>query len=375
MKSDRIHNDKTPLNYLKAPTSGYFHDLLNTALFSEMMDCVDDFIIVLDSGLHIVSANRASLVFFGYSELELSAKHLSILVEEEERRQMTTLVRGLKERRGAKAIFLTRSYRKVPLHFSLSPLLDENETTQGFLFTGRSANEDNLFYTAEISNHHVKRMLEGFADPLFIVDGPSRTVVDCNPSALAVLGFTRDEFIGWRLLSHAASEEEREQNRVLMARAEKAYAKAGIFKERLLFPRKNGPALPCDFIGLPFFKSDGSVAFIVAMLFDCSSEDKREAELASLLSRANSLASDFAAAMSHSTHSEARCLSTLGFTSRQIEIARLVALGASSKDIGFRIGIAESTVRNHLSVMFHKLGVTSRMSFMHILTEQCIRIA
>jgi PAS domain S-box-containing protein len=359
----------------KAEISRYFQGLFDSSLFSEMMDCVGEFIIVLDPKLHIIAANRSALVFFGYSEQELNARHLSILVGKDERRRVALLFQGMKERRGGKAIFLTRSYRRVLLHFSLSPLSDDNERIQGFLFTGSPTDEEDSPHLAEITDSHVKRMLEGFVEPLFIVDGSSRTVIDCNPSALAVLGYTREEFIGWQLLNNAMSEVEREQNKALMSHADEAYAKAGIFKERLLFPRKNGPALPCDFVGMPFFKPDGSIALIIAMLFDCSSEERREAELAGLLSRVNALASDFVTAMSHSIHSEARCLSALGFTTRQIEIARLIALGASSKEIGFRLGIAESTVRNHLSAMFHKLGATSRMSFMHILTEQCIRIA
>jgi PAS domain S-box-containing protein len=351
-------------------------DSLHSPVLRELIDCIDDIVLILDSGLHIVIANRAAAVSFGYSVREISMKHFFPLLKPEKRKEMGKFIRGTKERRGGEAVFLKRSFKEISLRFSLSPLGNVGGKPWGYLLVGRSkAEEDPVRIADYLSNGLVERMLKGSADPLFIVDGTSRTVLDCNQTALAVFGFTREELVGWRLLSHAVSEKERERNEALMARADKAYAKTGIFQERLLFPRKNGPALPCEFLGLPFFNSDGSVAFIIAMLFDRSSEEDREAELANILNRVNDLAADLAAAAKHSTDGETTRLSALGFTPRQIEIARLVAMGASSKDIGFRLGIAESTVRNHLSVMFRKLGVASRVSFMHVLTEQRIRIA
>jgi PAS domain S-box-containing protein len=349
--------------------------VLRSPVFLELMDCVGDFVLVCDPGLRVLMANRVATAFSGYSERELAAKRLPALLKAEERREMAKFVRETKERRGGEAVFLTRSNKEVLLHFSLSPLTDGGKKPRGYLLVGRLAGEDEPRVNVDPSNGLAKRMLEGFGEPLFIIDAFSRTICECNAAAIAVLGFAREELIGWRLLSHAASEEERERNEALMARAEKSYAKSGIFQERLLFPRKNGPALPCDFISLPIFRTDGVVAFIIAMLFDRSVEEDRDAELTGLISRANSLASDLATVVSGSTRGETRRLSSLGFTQRQIEITRLVALGVSSKDIGSRLGIAESTVRNHLSVIFRKLGVTSRMGFMHILIERRIRIA
>ena len=47
-------------------------------------------------------------------------------------------------------------------------------------------------------------------------------------------------------------------------------------------------------------------------------------------------------------------------TSREREILDLVAGGASNLDIATRLFISEKTVRNHLTAVFEKLGVTSR---------------
>ncbi|MEQ9260807.1 MAG: LuxR C-terminal-related transcriptional regulator [Roseovarius sp.] len=47
-------------------------------------------------------------------------------------------------------------------------------------------------------------------------------------------------------------------------------------------------------------------------------------------------------------------------TGRQLEILQLVAMGASNRDIGARLGLSEGTVKQHLSRIYKRLGVTSR---------------
>jgi DNA-binding NarL/FixJ family response regulator len=47
-------------------------------------------------------------------------------------------------------------------------------------------------------------------------------------------------------------------------------------------------------------------------------------------------------------------------TEREGEVLRLIALGASNKDIANRLNIAEKTVKNHISNIFLKLHVNNR---------------
>lgn len=49
-----------------------------------------------------------------------------------------------------------------------------------------------------------------------------------------------------------------------------------------------------------------------------------------------------------------------GLTEREAQVLRLVARGASNKQIASKLGISEKTVKNHLSVIFEKLNVSSR---------------
>lgn len=47
---------------------------------------------------------------------------------------------------------------------------------------------------------------------------------------------------------------------------------------------------------------------------------------------------------------------------RELEILRLVAAGASNKEIGLKLFITEGTAKNHLSNILGKLGVSGRMA-------------
>jgi DNA-binding NarL/FixJ family response regulator len=49
-----------------------------------------------------------------------------------------------------------------------------------------------------------------------------------------------------------------------------------------------------------------------------------------------------------------------GLTAREMEILRMIAAGAPNKQIAFRLGISEKTVRNHVSHMYEKLNIFGR---------------
>jgi len=374
--NDTRRGENESLDTLAHRIAQFPSDSIHSLLVRELMDSIEESVILVDSELRVVAANRRATALFGYSSSEFTTKTLAGLMEAGERRTMLGIVRNASERRGSEASFLTRARRKVRLRFSLSPLMLEGEKAQGFLLVGREPDEDIEPEFADASNGLTERMLGSFPEPLFVIDGPTRIVRDCNIAASAVFGFSREEFVGRRLLDHFADAAERERNEALMARADGTYATAGIFRERVFFPRKNLSSLLCDCIGLPFLDRNGSLDTIMVMLFDRSLEEDCEAELMGFIERVGAFAEELGAvAKSHAKPDRARNLSELGFTPRQIEISRFVVQGASSKDIGFRLGIVESTVKHHLSIIFRKLGVATRIEFMRKLSERRFRIA
>jgi DNA-binding CsgD family transcriptional regulator/PAS domain-containing protein len=347
-------------------------DTLRLRILSELADLIEDFVLVLDPELRVLEANLAAARFFGCPTVDLIAKSLSSLIDGGERATTVELIRGAKGRRESTTLFSTRSKKRASAHLTVHPFLGPNKEPRCYLLVGRKEDKE---YSAQAPSGLEVRMLKGFAAPLFIVDGLTRKVRECNEAAVNAFGFTREEIVGRRLLDHSQNAEEQLRNRSLETRAEKSYATAGLFRERILFPRKSAQPLPCDFIGLPLFASDGSLAFILAMLFDRSSEEEKEAEIARLIGQVSDIAVELArTAKDYSGRVGTKRLSDLGFTKRQIAIARLVAGGSTSKEIGFLLGIAESTVKNHLAVMYRKIGANSRISFLRALSAKRIKI-
>ena len=48
-------------------------------------------------------------------------------------------------------------------------------------------------------------------------------------------------------------------------------------------------------------------------------------------------------------------------TKRELDITRLIAKGLANKEIALRLNLSEKTVRNHLSTIYSKMGVTNRL--------------
>ena len=52
---------------------------------------------------------------------------------------------------------------------------------------------------------------------------------------------------------------------------------------------------------------------------------------------------------------------TGGLTARELEVLRLISSGLSNQAIAERLCISEHTLRNHLTSIYEKLGVSSRL--------------
>lgn len=62
-------------------------------------------------------------------------------------------------------------------------------------------------------------------------------------------------------------------------------------------------------------------------------------------------------------------------TSREQEVVRLVLTGATNKEIGDRLGLSVLTVKRHLSNIFDKLDITSRMQLASRFAKEMARIS
>jgi DNA-binding NarL/FixJ family response regulator len=66
--------------------------------------------------------------------------------------------------------------------------------------------------------------------------------------------------------------------------------------------------------------------------------------------------------------------SGFGLTSREIEIISAIKQGSSNREIAGQLAISEETVKRHLSNIYGKLGVSSRLELAVLATEQHLGI-
>jgi PAS domain S-box-containing protein len=346
------------------------------SILSALIDATDEFVLVLDGEFRVVWSNRRAEALLGTSATGLAGRQIEEYIVPGGREAFLKLAGGTKSRRAGKVSFLAKRGQPQPLCFNIAPFSRESGSVRGFVLVGRNPDDRGIRQNpVDPSNGLATRMLSGFADPVFLIDGRSRKVKDCNRAAVETFGFSREEFIGRRLLDRYMNDEDRRTAKRIEVEAWQTYETAGVFQKRILYPVLGGGLLPCELMGLPFFGASGSLDTIIAILMEKTAETSREAELARLVDQINALAGELAA-MAVDKHPEfpGTTLSTLGFTPRQVEILRLSTSGASAKEIGFELGIAESTVKNHLSAIYRKLGVKSKVGCISAIVSRRIRI-
>ena len=346
------------------------------SILSSLIDATDEFVLVLDRKFRILRSNRRAEAVLGTSAADLAGRPVEEYIVPGGGEAFLKLAKGTKSCRSGKVSFLAKQGQTQQLCFNLAPFSREPGSVRGFVLVGRGLGDKAVPHNCiDASNGLATRMLSGFADPVFLIDGRSRKVKDCNRAAVETFGFSREEFLGRRLLDRYMNDEDRREARRIEAEAWHTYETAGVFQKRIQYPVLGGGLLPCELTGLPFFGARGSLDAIIVILVERTAEASREAELAHLVVQINALAGELNA-MAVDKHPElpGTSLSGMGFTPRQVEILRLSASGASAKEIGFQLCIAESTVKNHLSAIYRKLGVKSKVGCLSAIVSRRIRL-
>jgi DNA-binding NarL/FixJ family response regulator len=94
--------------------------------------------------------------------------------------------------------------------------------------------------------------------------------------------------------------------------------------------------------------------------------------LVRLAVRTTELATELAQLTKHQVPIGKESFTNLGFTERQAQLARYAAIGLTTKEMAFRLGLSESTVKNHFSAMFRKFGISSRIELIGLLSDRHI---
>jgi PAS domain S-box-containing protein len=176
-----------------------------------------------------------------------------------------------------------------------------------------------------------------------------------------MFGYARSEILGRSPQFLAPSDV---QAKDYVERSRESYAKNGFFQEKMKCKRKDGSIFMTMATNLALFGSSGELEFILAINRDITTEEKMLEEVLMLSEKSKLVLEALNKSIMPFRSPEPRpSLGSIGFSRRQIEIAAILLAGEPTKIIADRLRISESAVKNHLSVMYRRLGVGSRVEF------------
>lgn len=207
----------------------------------------------------------------------------------------------------------------------------------------------------------VTRLLRGLSDSVFLIDYQDRTICDCNSAAELMFGYEREELLG-RSPHFLAVDTESAKDHVWRSRA--SYARTGFYQSKMRCRKKDGSPFMTLATNIALFDTSGALRYILAINRDISLDEQRFEQILGLAEKARvimQLLEESILPLKSATSSSS--LQMLGFSDRQIDIAILLLSGSPTKAIAVRLGISESAVKNHLSSMYRRTRVGSRIEF------------
>lgn len=204
--------------------------------------------------------------------------------------------------------------------------------------------------------------------PIMISDACSRTIIGVSLGIERLFGWTSEEVRG---RSTSSIYMDGDYFMKMGKKAEESYRKQGFFAGTVQVLRKDGNATQCAFLNMPLFDGQAEEAtWILTFIDEHSHEWKRQQDIERLAEAARELAEDLRQVSGESVAIWNSIIRLGGLSSRQKEIIVLIKDGFSTKQIAERLGLTESTVKNHLSSAYKKIGVKSRTELVRNLYQK-----
>lgn len=341
------------------------------AILDAILETCRSFVLLCDARGSIEYANAAALRLFGRAATAFERDGLfDMPTTRKDRLLLQGAARslGVNEKKRLEMVLHSVEGLHIPASLVLHGIADDAGGARILVIGDQAEAIAAVSYVSSIaSNNLVIRMLHGIVDPVFLLDPRTRLVRDVNPAAVALFGWSRREFIGSDLLKLFPSEEAfLEMGKRLQA----FESKAGIHEEEVLLKGLDGSPISCKLTSLSIFDLKGDAELRVAILHDITEAHVREDMLARLAARTAELASELSQLTKHQVPIGRDFFTDMGFTERQAQLARYAAIGLTTKEMAFRLGLSESTVKNHFSALFRKFGVSSRVELIGLLSDR-----
>ncbi len=172
--------------------------------YFNMVDAVEDYsILLLDKNGNVQNWNRGAEKIKGYSEEEIIGKNFEVFFTSEDQR--LGLPQSLLEtaRMEGKAVNEGLAMRKDRTLYwtalTINALYNDKDEVIGFSKVARDITEKKIFTDAlEQSEQQIKAIFNGAPDAVVVIDEEGR-VIQWNPKATELFGWTQDEIIGEHL--------------------------------------------------------------------------------------------------------------------------------------------------------------------------------
>lgn len=216
------------------------------------------------------------------------------------------------------------------------------------------------------------RFLMGVSDSVLLIDFKKRAIVDCNAGAEFLFGYSREEIIGRSPQFLSASE----ADSIRQAKASfVAYEKAGFYQDRIVCKKKNGTLFLTLATNIAFFDSEKRLAYILAMNRDITESFDNIQAISRLSDQALGLLNRIAGIIEPMKMVDFRpSLTEMGYSKRRIQIISRIVSGEPTKAIAFSLKLSESSIKAHLTEIYKKVGVSSRVEFLKYVHDHHVKL-
>lgn len=347
----------------------------SSLLSGSVLNRPNEGLLVIDGdSFGVVEANETFLSATGYEWSDIVGKALPALsagkIEGHADAERDRILREGVGEEGARFVFRVARKPQFGCILYLLPLADPD----GAPTNGRSylcfVNRDSRMEGGErigVCLGALRCAMERVSDPMFIAETIPLSFQECNKGFERLTGWRAEELRGQSLrMIHRTDRMFQE----FMSRRSRNTLDSDIYLGRWRLVKKKGGAITCAIIALDFFSVRPRKPVTLFLLLDRQEEEAKFVKLHRLAEEYRDLISGLErSVLPFPDADDEDSLQRPALTRRQSEIAGLVAQGYTSKEIASKLFISETTVRNHLSALFKRFGVLSRLTLVNELRK------
>ena len=349
---------------------------LQRKLCLTLLNEIQDYVFLTTEKFKIIIANYHASSLFGRSESLISGCYLSKILTRESVSRCDTIFRSLRNDGETMNIQLTLTdYTGCERDFTanIQYLSLEGKDNYNLLFILRDRSGTNANHQHYIDpEHQIKRLLQGYSDSVMLIDFKSSLIRNCNQAAEIMFGYSREEIIGRSPQFLICSEDKANK---IISENKKAYSSVGYYQGKILCKKKNGSQFMTLSTNIPLFNNNNKLEYIIAITRDITNWEKSMNNIFHYAEQSKQLMEKLCDSINPlKTEDSSINLSELGFSERQISIAAMLLSGEPTKKIAAQLNISESSVKRHLSIMYRRAQVFSRVEFVKFIHDGQIRI-